>query len=753
MLKQVNWSADRSYRTGTEDEPLQFYFEGLCNSTQLDLLLGYFSSAAINVLSLGFASFLYKGGTVRMVVNNILSEQDKEAIKAAKDGNIDQNLLDLSDIKQLKRKLDQYSNHFFECLAWLIANERIQIIVIRPKSGNGIAHYKSGSFSDGTDTVGFKASCNFTAYGLLENLEELDAFLSWENSRSSKMIKRQYQDFSSIFSGEADFAEHINIEDISVAIKDEFGGKTANELIIQEKELLEKKLERLSNKHIRKTFEKVIAHIEDISREPRFPYSSGPRPYQIEAYQNWVANDYKGIFAMATGTGKTITSLNCILQEYKKTGYFRFIVLVPTISLATQWEKELTVKFNFEEVTICSSQNNKWEDSVRDYIRNLRLGINANFCILITYSSYRMKRFQNIIKEIPDEMMKSITLIADEAHTFGSKNLLKVLPHNIKRRIGLSATPERQYDEIGKNEISIFFNAHPPYYTFKYDMKKAIEDGVLCRYNYYPKLVELEYDELMAYRIKTIELTKFLDPTTGKYKDEPYVNNLLIQRKNIIHKARNKSNCLTDIIDEIGKDKFKYAFIYVPEGYEPNYEESDIEVQTEIEETDDRIIDNYTNLLYENYKFRLRKFTGDTSDREEILDQFSSGKLDALLAMKCLDEGVDIPQTKIAVFCSSTGNPRQYIQRRGRVLRAYGKDKVAIVYDMIVKPFLDVTNTDERHVKMEKNILANELRRLVNFAVLAENKDECLRSMESLCYDLDIDIYELANEEENKYNN
>ena len=631
MLKQVNWSIDRSYSTGTENEPLQFYFEGLCNSTQLDLLLGYFSSAAINVLSLGFASFLYNGGKVRMVVNNILSEQDKEAIKTARDGNIDKNLLDLSDIKKLKRTLNEYGNHFFECLAWLIANKKIEIIIIRPKGSNGIAHYKSGSFSDGTDTVGFKASCNFTAYGLLENLEQLDVHLSWEDDSSSKRVNSQNQVFSSIFSGNADFAEHLNVEDISVAIKDEFGGKTANELIIQEKELLEKKLERLSNKHIRKTFEKVIAHIEDISREPRFPYSSGPRPYQIEAYRNWVANDYKGIFAMATGTGKTITSLNCVLQEYKKTGYYRFIVLVPTISLATQWEKELTIKFNFEEVTICSSQNNKWEDSVRDYIRNLRLGINSNFCILITYSSYRMKRFQNIIKEVPDELMKSITLIADEAHTFGSKNLLKVLPHNINKRIGLSATPERQYDEIGENEISIFFNAHPPYYTFKYDMKKAIDDEVLSKYNYYPKLVELEYDELMAYRIKTIELTKFLDPTTGRYKDEPYVNNLLIQRKNIIHKARNKSHCLTNIIDEIGKDNFKYAFIYVPEGYEPNYEDSDIEVQIDIEETDDRIIDNYTNLLYENYKLRLRKFTGETSDRVEILNQFSSGELNSVV--------------------------------------------------------------------------------------------------------------------------
>lgn len=176
MLKQVTWSDDRSYRTGNENEPIQFYLDGLCNSNKFDLLLGYFSSAAINVLSLGFASFLYNGGTLRMIVNNVLSQEDKDAIKAGFEGKYPNIAFDLSDIKMLKRTLDEYGKHFFECIAWLIANEKIQIKIIKPKNGRGIAHYKSGAFSDGNDTVGFKASCNFTAFGLLENLEELDGF-------------------------------------------------------------------------------------------------------------------------------------------------------------------------------------------------------------------------------------------------------------------------------------------------------------------------------------------------------------------------------------------------------------------------------------------------------------------------------------------------------------------------------------------------------------------------------------------------
>lgn len=240
MLSEVNWSEDRSYRTGSESEPIQFYMDGLLNSKRFDLLLGYFSSAAINVLSLGFASFLYSGGTVRMVVNNILSQEDKNAIKAGQEGDVVNNAFDLSDIKKMKRTLDDYGKHFFECLAWLIAEEKIQIKIIKLKSGRGIAHYKSGAFSDGTDTVGFKASCNFTAFGLLENLEELDAFLSWEEGRSIKMISSQNVEFENIFSGNSNDVEHIDAKDILVQIKNEFGNISLNLLLKRQNELIKK---------------------------------------------------------------------------------------------------------------------------------------------------------------------------------------------------------------------------------------------------------------------------------------------------------------------------------------------------------------------------------------------------------------------------------------------------------------------------------------------------------------------------------
>jgi superfamily II DNA or RNA helicase len=752
MLKKVDWAEDRGYKTGSEDEPFQFYIDALCNSTSFDLLLGYFSSSAINLLSLGFANFIYNGGKMRMVINNILSEKDKIAVQNGLEHNVIRNQFNLKNITELKETLNDSGKQFFECLAWLIANNRIELKIIQPKGGKGISHYKSGVFSDGTNSIGFKASCNFTAYGLLENLEELDCFLSWEDNRSTKWLKSQSGYFNTIFEEEADFVDYLKPNDILVSIKEQFGNKSIDELLISEKVLLNKKKELLKKPKVKKALEAALKKIEIIQEEsfkPKFPYSEGPRPYQQKAYDNWLKNDKKGLFAMATGTGKTITSLNCILEEYKKNGFYRFIVLVPTISLATQWEREITEKFNFEEVTICSSLNNSWEDSIRNYGKNIRLGYDSDFCILLTYATFRGVRFQNIFNDLFKKDFNNITIIADEAHTLGSTKLLNILPYGIENRIGLSATPQRQYDEIGELELCKFFDSYPPKYTFDYNMKRAIDEKILCKYYYYPIIVELETEELNAYKEITKKLNKFLDQSTGKYKDDPYVNMLLINRKNIIHKARNKSNTLVDIINKIGVDNFKYAFVYVPEGFESNYAEEDLDYDNS---ENDNLISDYTKLLYEKFDLKLKKFTGKTKNREAILNQFSEGKLDALLAMKCLDEGVDIPQTQYAIFCSSTGNPRQYIQRRGRVLRFHNEKECAYIYDMIVKPVLDVTTTNLNQIKLEKNILISELRRLVNFAVLAENKLDCLKNLEALCYSLDIDIYELSNIEEDKYN-
>lgn len=423
MLKDVKWSEDGDYKTGSDDEPLQFYLDALCNSNSFDLLLGYFSSSALNVLSLGFANFICSGGKMRAVINNVLSEKDKNAIQRGQDKEGFSTLYNFEDIKELKSSLDDYGRHFFECFAWLIANDRIELKIIKPKNRKGISHYKSGVFGDEHDFVSFKSSCNFTYFGFLENLEELDCRLSWEDN-DSKKIKKQQKNFTELFNGKSEIVDYLDVEQVKIAIKKEFGNKDIQELLIQEKELIETKNSTFENPKFLKSMKTAINQLNEfvrIEKAPKFPYDEGPRLYQTEAYEKWIENGKRGLFAMATGTGKTLTSLNCLLNQYKENGSYKAVVLVPTIALVNQWRQECS-KFNFNNVITVSSKN-KWPKNI-SFLNSASNFIDVSFIIIVTYASFYRKKFQSHFKSLPKETL----LIADEAHNLGSNNISKVLP-------------------------------------------------------------------------------------------------------------------------------------------------------------------------------------------------------------------------------------------------------------------------------------------------------------------------------------
>ena len=732
MLKDVQWSEDRSYKKGKENEPIQFYMDALSNSNKFDLLLGYFSSAAINVLSLGFASFLYSGGKMRMIINNILSQEDKDTILAAQKPKFSEDLLDLSNIKNLKRSLNDYGKHFFECIAWLIANNCIEIKIIKPKHGEGIAHYKNGIFHDSKDSIGFSASCNFTFYGLIENLERLETFLSWEDTRSTKFTTSIQLDINSIFLELDTNVEYLNIEEVEVAIKSEFDNKTLDELLIQEKELFQKRDSALDNKKTRKSIEKIIAKIEKIIQEPRFPYPEGPREYQIDAYTKWRSNNYKGIFAMATGTGKTITSLNCLLNEYKTHNSYRAVIVVPTTALLQQWKKECE-KFNFKNVLTVSSNTN-WNDDL-SFLHTAAKLIDGSFIVIVTYASITRPKFQSHFQQFP----KDTLFIADEAHNMGSPGLLKLLTKiHLEKRIGLSATPDRKYDDLGNEAIANFFDDKPPF-IYSYSMKEAMDVGWLCKYTYYPHVVPLKDEELKEYIRISKQLLKYFDNKTGSYKSCIEVEMLLLQRKRIIHKAANKLGIFKSIAsNEFDKRKtLKYTLVYVPEGKEPDYEIVDDIVETD---EDISLIDEYTKAVSRtDTSIMVKQYTANTKNRNEILTDFEAGKIHVLTSMKCLDEGVDVPRSELAIFCSSTGNPRQFIQRRGRVLRKH-KDKLhATIHDLVVIPGL---GSDEETYSMERSLVKKELERVVDFSVLAMNKMDTFEVLKDTLNYYNLNLYD-----------
>ena len=729
MLKDCDWSIDRDYKTGSENEPMQFYLDGLANSKEFSLLLGYFSSSAINLLSVGFATFISKGGKMKMVINHLLSAKDKEAVWRVEDNPNEIRVFDLTDVVSLGRVLDEYDTHFFECLAYLISEKRIEIKVIRPKNGKGIAHYKSGVFSDGQETVGYQASCNFTYYGLSENIEQLEAFLSWENGRSNKLIKKQIKLIDDYFNEKDEDVEYVSVSEIEVVLKDRFGKKDISELLVQEELLIKKKQSLISNPKIKKTIAKLYSDIEVIRRSPRFPYAEGPREYQINAYNKWVENDFKGMFAMATGTGKTITSLNCLLNEFKKTGIYRAIITVPTTALVEQWKKECS-KFNFKNIITVSSKEN-WDNNLAFFNTASKL-IDNSYIVIVTYASLPRPKFQSYFTQLP----KDTILIADETHNLGSQGLLRLLPNiHLEKRIGLSATPNRKFDELGNQTIQEFFNDQPPYIV-SYSMEEALNIGWLCKYTYYPHIVKLTDQEMEKYKELSLQLLRMglFDKETGAFKSTPEIEKKLLERKRIIHKAANKLEAFKAILrSEFDKRKnLKYTLIYVPEGIETSFDERDYSIETDDE---NKLINEYTKAVSQtDDSVMVKQFTANSSNREEILNNFEQSNIHVLTSMKCLDEGVDVPRSELAIFCASTGNPRQFIQRRGRVLRLH-KDKIhATIHDLVVVPEI----SDENTFEMERNLVKKELERVVDFANLALNKTDTYEKLKSI-----LDYYNL----------
>lgn len=718
MLKDVPF--DIVYSTG-EKEPIEFFFDALTESNQFDLGLGYFSSTAINVLSAGFAYFIHKGGRMRIIINDILPEEDKDAIIEGIESikvSFEERLLE--DIVALTEVLSHQNKHFFKCLSYLISKNRIEFIAVIPKNRKGgIAHNKYGIFKDEENNkVVFNGSTNFSKNALLFNVESISCYKSWTESQSDIERLNYFEDiFNKTWNGASENVIIITIDKVKTYIQSHFPVKDSKELLEEEKEIiadLQEYADRIKNK-MNDIYENELG----VSKVPAFPFPEGARQYQIKAYENWIANNYQGLFAMATGTGKTITSLNCVLEEYFISGNYKILILVPTRALVQQWIVEVK-KFNFNNIH--STQENGWFEFLSNYFLSLQLGIESNLVFISTYQSFNSAKFQKISEK---RGWESFILIADEAHNMGSQKTLENLPIRILKRIGLSATPERIYDDAGSNEIYKFFNSFPPCYTYSYSMYRAIysEPASLVKYFYYPYFSTLDEVELEEYKSISEKLILNYDSKSGEFNE--YGKRLLIMRKRIINQARNKINTLQEIFIDVNskEDSLKFTFVYVPEGKETDYSSEDV-VSYDLEER--RLIKSYGEAIRQ-YGYSTHELLSDTKNRERILTQFSEGKIDVLLAMKILDEGVDIPATKNAVFCASTGNPRQYIQRRGRVLRKFMGKSYANIYDIIIAPQDNYIDSLPPELKeMEVRIFRNELNRVANFVYAAENRHQVL---------------------------
>ncbi|MEN8879032.1 MAG: DEAD/DEAH box helicase family protein [Polaribacter sp.] len=731
-FKDLNFPKTYKYSSDSEHIPLEFYEETFPISKKIDLLLGYFSSNAIKVLSRSFAEFIFNGGNLRIVTNHFLSEGDFEnLIKNTEISNEDNIINIFGDIELLQNELSHEGHHFFDCLKYLLEKGRLEILPVKFNSVD-LSHCKRMVLFDGENYISTEGSINFTLSALIKNSESFQVDTSWggevslarineERELFEEIINKRHPDYSYIKSSEIEviinkIGKSKEIQDL---IEDSIDLTTKSRMTEKVKSILKKKKER---------FEKIIKGLELKKHQPHFPLFDGeiskPREYQVEAYEAWKNNEFSGVFAMATGTGKTITSLNCLLNLYKDSGYYRAIILVPSIALLNQWEEEVK-SFNFKKILKVGGGNN-WEKDLANYSSNYSWGLKNDLIIISTYGSFVLDRFQKLFQKIQEDFL----LIADEAHNMGANNIQKKLKDvKVNKKIGLSATPKRIYDPEGTLAIDSFFKDTPPY-TYSFGMEKALEFGFLTGYKYYPLIVELSEDEFEEYSEISKKLLKFFDFEKGKFKDDPIVEILLLKRKNIIHKATNKLDLFSSIIKEIIKNKKdKFVFAYIPEGNTLNNDGDTV-----------KILNQYLRRIHNDYpKLKMNSYTSEDQNLEDILRGFEDGKIEVLFAMKMLDEGVDVPRAEVGIFASSTGNPRQFIQRRGRLLRKHKDKAFATIYDMVVIPKLD-SNLGELF-NIEKNLVKNELNRVAYFASLAMNFYDSKEALEDVCmkYDLDLD--------------
>ncbi|MFD2586064.1 DEAD/DEAH box helicase family protein [Croceitalea marina] len=704
------------YSTG-ENDPIEFYIEALMESQFLDLGLGFFSSSGFKVLSHGFAYFLSQGGKVRLIINNILTEKDKEAISKGLQPNrgviIEKRLV--ADIKSLQKTLSKQDCHFFNCLSWLISKDKISIISIVPKDNNiGIAHQKFGIFIDrNSDKVAFTGSLNFSESAFLYNLETISCYRSWTDEKDR--VNYYNTLFRKIWTGQNPYVEFVPIDNIKTTISNLFPVSNIEELLGTELDLIDQKLKNPSTDSVSVRLNKLRSKIlsKGISNSSGHLANSStlqPRDYQQEAIDCWIKDDYKGFFEMATGTGKTYTALFASLALKEKLGGKCFIlVLVPTISLAEQWKKEIK-NVGYNSVIVVSSFHSKWDQDLTRAINAFKLGSIDHIVCISTYDSYKSDRFNGFLDKFPSQSL----LIADEAHAMGAPQMLQNLPYQISNRLGLSATPHRHFDDSGTQRLLEFFSSEDRP-TFKLGLKQAISLQFLCQYKLFPHLVELNEEEYESYIELTKKISRRAHIKQNKFEEsDHYLEKLLRDRRNILNRASGKFEILDKIINKIIEEdgEVKHTLVYCPEGSDS--------------EEDGRIIDKYGRFLGLEKGLRIGKFIGETTveERQRLLEDFDSGKIQCLIAMKCLDEGVDIRQTKTAIFLASSTNPRQYVQRRGRVLRTHPKKSFAYLHDILAVP--PNLPKDQGVLEVDKAIISQEMSRYIEFAEDAINYVEAI---------------------------
>lgn len=713
-----------------------FYYS-LVNAISWDIGLGFFSLSSFKQLAWPLARFLINGGKIRMYCNERLSETDYNLLLTKKSIN---DLSVYKDFSSIYKSLEGKNQDLFaDCISYLINSKSLELkVLVNRENQYGISHQKNFIFTDGFENkVVIHGSPNLSETAFLFNNEDVDFSCSiWSEDKFSPTnvkIEERINDFESHYNNQDDDwkAIEINSPELQEKLK-EIGFRKVNKTELENR-LSNPNSNTLScwNKKIRSEIEDQIKELNPLYRpNPSFPYDE-PYKYQKEAYKKWKENNYKGIFAMATGTGKTLTAINCLIQDYSENRH-KFIFVVPGKELVSQWSNELK-NGNFGNIyKWYSGEDGTPKKQLIQELSSLLKKPTSKINLIITYDSFSKPDFLKIISN----HLHIFTIVFDEVHEMGRPGIMNTLPNLEKTKlIGLSATPERQYDEDGKNEfISNIFNCNTGSYTYEFSIDKAIEKGFLVPYKYFIEFVELTNDEWEEYQELTSKM--FTSDELGRQK----INTTVAQnRHRIVDQATNKIFKTKKIVNQLlNQNNYKFTLIYCPEG------SSDFFIGNFLGESE-KLINLYLEELIKSFpEINFEVFVSGTPNRKGVLETFEDGNfLHQLLSMKVLDQGVDVPNIRNAILVASASIIRQHIQRRGRILRKadhLGKT-YANLFDLIVIPPIE-----KLKFGVGKSLVLNEFRRFQEFWRCSKNKNETKQYFDNFLKELDISFDDLKNE-------
>jgi superfamily II DNA or RNA helicase len=718
------------YRSLIDNVVQEFYIPLLEKAMVYRRAVGFFSSSALVEITKGIASMASNGGKIQIVASPYLSDEDIEAIQkgyAERDKYIERAVL-----RQITgEKLDYYSMQRLNLLACLIADGvlDIRIAYTEGKDGIGMYHEKMGLIEDKDgNVVAFSGSMNESATSLSVNYETIDVFRSWSNENDAERVRLKQNAFCSIWNDNEPNIKVLEFPIISQALIDKYKKSPPNYDVDREQFALGEKNTRTLGDGNVQLVKKAVG--------PRIPEDILLHGYQKEAIAAWVGENYRGIFDMATGTGKTFTGLGAISKLAEDINdELAVIIVCPYQHLVEQWVEDI-VRFNVKPIIgYSSSPQRDWKQLLSNAVRLQKLRADKSFfCFVCTNATFKNEYVQGQINKIHFPVL----LVVDEAHNFGAASYSGLLDNRFKYRLALSATLERHRDEEGTALLYAFFGKK----CIEYPLDRAIAEDKLTPYRYYPVVVHLNGNELAEYEELSYKMTKcIIQDKKGKIKLNKIGEILALRRARIVAGASEKLVALRKVIKPYVHDNNILVYCGATNVLDENADSSSSD------DGDIRQIEAVTRILGNELGMNVAQFTSNENmeTRASIKEQFQRGdRLQAIVAIKCLDEGVNMPGIRTAFILASTTNPKEYIQRRGRVLRKAPNKLYAELYDFVTlpRPLNTVSSLTIEQAQRDVTLVRNELARIKEFGRLSQNSMEAYRLIWAV-----RDAYKITDEE------